>query len=271
MRRLISVALIVVAVLVVGGTVAAQSVQRFSDVPANHPAAEAIEWAAVSGVTVGYGDGTFRPEVPLSKQHAVIFMERFYDDILGAESSPDFTRGDMMMVLHNMSGPTNIEPDDALGDAFDLVTLPPTTSIYGVNLQYDGGVRLILSATQLLGPENRRPSGGWLRLICSTTTGWAWLATFDIGGADAVLPQLYEGLNIRVDGGAWRGLRTTQSQAPGRPPAHDSWEVTDADALMSVIVAGATLEVQVLNNKGAVFDVSELRLFRDFVPDRCRW
>ena len=85
-------------VVAVQATAVAQS-QRFPDVPPDHYAFEAVEWAAEVGVTTGYTDGTFKPERPLSKRHAVVFMERYYDGILGAEESEDFTRGDMMVIL----------------------------------------------------------------------------------------------------------------------------------------------------------------------------
>lgn len=64
-----------------------------------HYAFEAVEWAAAAGVTTGYTDGTFKPQRPLVKRHAVVFMERYCDEILGTEESPDFTRGDMMVLL----------------------------------------------------------------------------------------------------------------------------------------------------------------------------
>ena len=99
MRRLILTMIAVVAVLAAAGTVAAQPAQRFPDVPPDHEAYEAIEWAAEAGLTAGYDDGTFKPERPLSKRHAVVFVERYYDKILGADQSEDFTRGDMMWVL----------------------------------------------------------------------------------------------------------------------------------------------------------------------------
>ena len=85
-------------IVAVPATAVAQS-PRFPDVPADHYAFEAIEWAAEVGVTTGYTDGTFRPERPLIKRHAVVFTERYYDEILQAEESPDFTRGDMMVLL----------------------------------------------------------------------------------------------------------------------------------------------------------------------------
>ncbi|MYJ85873.1 MAG: S-layer homology domain-containing protein [Acidimicrobiaceae bacterium] len=82
----------------------AQSVQRFSDVLADHPQADAIAWAAGVGLTVGYGDGTFRPDDPLPRWAALIFMERFYD-VLQASESDGFTRGDMMQLLHTIAAP----------------------------------------------------------------------------------------------------------------------------------------------------------------------
>ena len=82
-----------------GSRPAEEAGQRFPDVPVDHYAFEAAEWAAEVGVTTGYPDGTFKPEQPLIKRHAVVFMERYYDEILQAEESEDFTRGDMMVLL----------------------------------------------------------------------------------------------------------------------------------------------------------------------------
>ena len=91
---------------------AAQS-QRFPDVAPDHYAYEAVGWAAEVGVTTGYTDGTFKPQRPLSKRHAVVFMERYYDEILGADESADFTRGDMMVLLKAINDGTirNTEPE----------------------------------------------------------------------------------------------------------------------------------------------------------------
>ena len=104
-RKTLPAAVLAFAVIAGGASVAwGQASQRFSDVPSDHEAHAAIVWAAEAGITVGYGDGTFKPDQPLSKRHAVVFMERYYDDVLGAEQSEDFTRGDMMMVLHAVAG-----------------------------------------------------------------------------------------------------------------------------------------------------------------------
>ena len=81
------------------GTSGADEGQRFPDVGPDHYAFEAVEWAAAAGVTLGYGDGTFKPEVALSRWHARVFVERYYDEILGAEQPQNFTRADMMVLL----------------------------------------------------------------------------------------------------------------------------------------------------------------------------
>ena len=110
---------------------AAQS-QRFPDVPADHYAFEAVEWAAEAGVTTGYTDGTFKPQRPLSKRHAVVFMERYYDEILGADQSDDFTRGDMMVLLKAIN-------DGTLRDTAQAITMlsegPPSVRLVFRNQQ----------------------------------------------------------------------------------------------------------------------------------------
>ena len=117
-RRLVIIALVAGAIGALTATAVAQT-QRFPDVPVDHYAFEAVEWAAEVGVTTGYPDGTFKPEQPLSKRHAVVFMERYYDKILQAEESEDFTRGDMMVLLKAINDgaidDTAAESDTAAG------------------------------------------------------------------------------------------------------------------------------------------------------------
>jgi hypothetical protein len=49
----------------------------FSDVPPSSPFADAIAWAAESGVTEGYADGTFRPTQPISRQGVAAWVCRY--------------------------------------------------------------------------------------------------------------------------------------------------------------------------------------------------
>ena len=83
---------------VLTATAVAQS-QRFPDVPPEHYAFEAVEWAAEVGVTTGYTDNTFKPDRPLTKAHAWLFLERYYNEVFQANESEDFTRGQMMVLL----------------------------------------------------------------------------------------------------------------------------------------------------------------------------
>ncbi len=94
--RAITVIVGVAAILGASAATAVAQSKRFPDVQPDHYAFAAVQWAAEVGLTTGYTDGTFKPERPLVKRHAVVFMERYYDEILQAEESEDFTRGDMM-------------------------------------------------------------------------------------------------------------------------------------------------------------------------------
>ena len=115
-RLILGAVFAVVAVAVVPtGTAVAQG-PRFPDVPADHYAFEAIEWAASAGVTLGYGDGTFKPALALGRWHALVFMERYYDEILGADESDDFTRADMMVLLKAINDGT-LRSTDTGGDS----------------------------------------------------------------------------------------------------------------------------------------------------------
>jgi hypothetical protein len=50
----------------------------FSDVAKSHPFFTEIEWAAASGITTGYPDGTFRPGETVSRQFMAAFLFRLY-------------------------------------------------------------------------------------------------------------------------------------------------------------------------------------------------
>ena len=114
MRVVAAVACVVAILATLAATAVAQS-QRFPDVPADHYAFEAIEWAASAGVTVGYGDGAFKPALALGRWHALVFMERYYDEILGADESDDFTRADMMVLLKAINDGTLRDTDTGEG------------------------------------------------------------------------------------------------------------------------------------------------------------
>lgn len=87
------------------------AVSRFTDVTGAHPV-DAIEWAVDEGITTGCcGDDKFCPDQPLTRSDALVFLERFYDRVLGANrddqfANPHFTQGDMITLLHEMGEAT---------------------------------------------------------------------------------------------------------------------------------------------------------------------
>jgi len=109
--------------VIAGGVLAAHS--RFKDVTDDHPV-DAIEWAADRGITQGCDTDKFCPDQPLKRKHARVFIERFYDQVLGADgddqfANPDFTRADMMALLHSMAAPA----DTTTTTAPTTTTVPP--------------------------------------------------------------------------------------------------------------------------------------------------
>ncbi|MDQ0252778.1 hypothetical protein J2S74_000150 [Evansella vedderi] len=50
--------------------------RQFSDVSSNHWARVPIQRMAASGITVGYSDGTFRPNSPISRAEFAVFLHR---------------------------------------------------------------------------------------------------------------------------------------------------------------------------------------------------
>ena len=115
---------------------------------------------------------------------------------------------------------------------------------------------------------------GWLTLSCTTDErqqqslpGETWHAVANIQG-DASLPAHFEGLNVSLDGGPGHGVATNVHGYI----QNKQWVVIESDAFVAWIADGGSLTVTTLyEGEGVTFDVSELRLFGDLVPGRCRW
>ena len=107
----------------------AMSDMMFSDVSEMSAFQDAINCLAYYGVTIGYGDGTFRPEADVSRGEMVLFMERAAG-IAGADAeavvgdfamsgSDPVNRGDMALLIArllvsatNDESPINVKNDD---------------------------------------------------------------------------------------------------------------------------------------------------------------
>jgi hypothetical protein len=53
-----------------------QVTPTFSDVPEDHYAYEAIEWAAANGITIGYGAGIYGPDDKVTRAQMALFLQR---------------------------------------------------------------------------------------------------------------------------------------------------------------------------------------------------
>ena len=78
-----------VGLVALSAVAGAQISQRFNDVPTDHYAHDAIEWAVEIGVTAGCGDGSdFCPSQTLNRAHMVTFLKRYHDWFTSGTPSP---------------------------------------------------------------------------------------------------------------------------------------------------------------------------------------
>ena len=168
------------------GTVAAQTLQLFDDVPRGHYAHDAIQWAVENGITQGCGDGrNFCPEQPLNRAHMVTFLKRYHDKF-GSGASPGggespgagttpATRAEYML--------------DGWGSDEESISLPAGRYSVSFALVYDDGNRNLSEefASVTLTVED---SNGRTRtlvddtrgdLSSNTTRSFADRASFEIG------------------------------------------------------------------------------------------
>ena len=214
---------------------AAQS-QRFSDVPADHYAYDAVEWAARVGVTLGYRDGTFKPQRPLTKNHAVVFMQRYYDEILKAEQSQDFTRGDMMVLLKAINDGTL--RDTGTGTRVAYIVWDPKTgarALYVVNADGTNTTKITDSADT----EGWSPDG----------TRIAYISPWDPDTDSPLYVVNADGTNTTkiTDSAYWKGWRWSPD---GTRIVYMVWDYeTDARALV-VVSADGTNSTKIADSPG---------------------
>ena len=80
MRKKLVITTAILVVALCAGVAGAQIQQRFEDVPTDHYAYEAVNWATENGITQGCGDGTsFCPDRNLNRAEMVTFLKRYHD------------------------------------------------------------------------------------------------------------------------------------------------------------------------------------------------
>ena len=184
-----AVALVCAAIV---GTVAAQTLQLFEDVPRGHYAHDAIQWAVENGITEGCGDGrNFCPDQPLDRAHIVTFLKRYHDKFgsgasSGSGASPDgggspgagttpATRAEHML--------------DGWGSDEESISLPAGRYSVSFALVYDDGDRNLseefASVTLKVEDSNGRTrtlvDGTRGDLSSNTTRTFADRASFEVG------------------------------------------------------------------------------------------
>ena len=164
------------------GTVAAQSLQLFGDVPRGHYAYDAVQWAVENEITRGCGDGrNFCPEQPLDRAHIVTFLKRYHDKF-GSSPSPGAdtgttptTRAEYML--------------DGWGSDEESISLPAGRYSVSFALEYDDRSRNLNdefdSVTLTVEDSNGRTrtlvDSARGNLTANTTRSFADRASFDIG------------------------------------------------------------------------------------------
>lgn len=73
----------VAATLLVGGAGGALASHQFDDVPDTNPFHDDIGWLSDNGITSGFGDGTYRPGQPVTRQSMATFMRRLAGQAAG--------------------------------------------------------------------------------------------------------------------------------------------------------------------------------------------
>lgn len=83
----------------------------FSDIPASFWAYKEISQAFQSGMINGYGDGSFKPNAPISRKHSVLMLNRLFQwDELDSYSSPfqdvnsELTAANLAIMTANQKG-----------------------------------------------------------------------------------------------------------------------------------------------------------------------
>ncbi len=92
--RMFIIGFLVMCTLIAGvPAVAAQGVAPFADVPASHPAYQAIQYLHEQGILQGYADNTFKPNAQVDRAAAVkmVLAGRITDEEVESLQNPGFT------------------------------------------------------------------------------------------------------------------------------------------------------------------------------------
>ncbi|MYA15073.1 MAG: S-layer homology domain-containing protein, partial [Acidimicrobiaceae bacterium] len=118
----LAVGVAITAVVLTATAVAlGQGIGTFRDVPNDHYARDAVQWAVVNGITVGCGDGTyFCPETPVNRAQSVTFLHRYQNNVIRPLEG-------RVRALEGGFGGTTPDPNAGFGNQPTPTTVPPRT------------------------------------------------------------------------------------------------------------------------------------------------
>ena len=123
MLRAVTVAALLAVLLSTMSVTASAS--HFDDVPADHPFHGQIGWLVGAGITDGFGDGTFRPTSPVTRQAMAAFLYRM-------EGEPSVTVTDVfddVSTSHPFAGEISWMVDEGLTTGFSDNTFRPAQPV----------------------------------------------------------------------------------------------------------------------------------------------
>jgi len=112
------------------GTPAAAAASSFSDVEPGKWCAEAVSWASGKGIVQGYGDGTFRPNDPVTHGQVALIFQRYSGNpnvqTVGADTPrTPATRAEIAVTLMNYAKGQELAPGTlSVFSAMDVMCSP---------------------------------------------------------------------------------------------------------------------------------------------------
>jgi hypothetical protein len=84
------VVLALLAGLLIGGGGASFANHQFPDVPTSHPFHDDIVWLVSNDITEGYDDGTYRPNLPVTRGAMAAFLRRTVNQVAVTDTNRSF-------------------------------------------------------------------------------------------------------------------------------------------------------------------------------------
>jgi subtilisin-like proprotein convertase family protein len=109
-----------------GATLSPCATAPFTDVATTHPFCPEIKWMLTAGISTGFGDGTYRPSLAVSRQAMAAFISRLADLATPPCSAPPFPD---VPVTHPFCAEINAVKDAGISTGFGDGTYRPALAV----------------------------------------------------------------------------------------------------------------------------------------------